>query len=146
MASSAIEKYLRESSGALTNDVVVYDAAVRFYSARNHEPAWGAQEDTARLLDAIGKTGDVGLNPKDYIPEDFDCEAATDPADIAKRDITLTAAFFELARDLRVGRARPPADPPAAQWQPAVPDLVPELQAALADHDFAGRFAGLEPT
>lgn len=146
LASSAIEKYLGESSGALTNDVVVYDATVRFYTARNHEPAWGAQEDTARLLDAIGKTGDVGLNPKDYIPEDFDFETATDPAAIARRDITLTAAFFELARDLRVGRARPPADPPAAQWQPAVPDLVPELQAALADHDFAGRFAGLEPT
>lgn len=144
--ASAIGRHLRESPGALTNDVVVHDAVARFYAARKDEPAWGSMDDAKSLRDAIAKVVDIGLSPKNYIDEGFDAGPASDPAASARRDITLTSAFFELARDLRVGRARPLADPPAAQWQPAVPDLVPELQAALADHDIGGRLSALEPT
>ncbi|HPA18947.1 MAG TPA: L,D-transpeptidase family protein [Verrucomicrobiae bacterium] len=147
LGTAAIEKFLRDAPGALTNDAIVSDAVTRFYAGRKNEPAWGADGAAAKFLEAIGRVGDLGLNPKNYLPADFDAAAPTSvPETIARRDITLTTAFFEIAHDIRVGRARPPADPPSAQWQPAVPDLVPELESALANGDFAGRLASMEPT
>lgn len=147
IGAAAVERLLRETPGAITNDAIVFDAVGRFYAGRTNEPAWVTGDAITRFVDSVGKVGELGLNPKDYLPADFDAAAAPEGGDaIARRDIALTSGFFELARDLRVGRARPPADPPALQWQPAVPDLVPELQAALANGDFAGRLAGLEPT
>lgn len=147
IGAAALDTFLRETPGAITNDAIVFEAVVRFYAGRKSEPAWGAGDGALRFAEAVSNVGDLGLNPKDYLSPDFDPSTTAEGGDaIARRDIALTAAFFELARDLRVGRARPPADPPAVQWQPAVPDLVPELQAALANGDFAARLAALEPT
>lgn len=146
LGASAVASLLREAPGALTNDAVVFDAVTRFYEARKCQPAWTG-ETSARLLECVAKVPELGLNPKDYLPPEPDPAAPAEGGDaLARRDVALTAGFFELARDLMVGRALPPADPPAAQWQPAVPDLVPELQASLASGDLAGRLAGLEPT
>ncbi len=106
-----------------------------FYSRRNFQPAWTA-DDADAMLDAIRHAADDGLNPTDYHLAAIELPQR-DPSTVAERDLLLTDSFFLLASHLLSGRIDPITIEPTWCLEPRTSDLVPALETALENHDIA---------
>jgi murein L,D-transpeptidase YcbB/YkuD len=129
------------ASGATTvaGERICAATAVRnFYTRRNNEPAWSA-ENVAALLRAIERSRDDGLEPSAYHPAAI---AKTRPA--GQLDLLATDAFCLLAAHLQRGRVEPEFLLPAWCAEAKI-DVAAVLQSALDANAVEETLARLAP-
>ena len=126
-----------------------------FYDARRGLPAWSDGESphpfTRAAIDAIGRAGEDGLDPRLYHRDRLDAlharlESRDDEraAVLAELDVLLTDAVFLLADHLLHGRIDSGSG--TTRLETTRPDLVPWLRRAIEEEDVAGALARLRST
>ena len=126
-------------STTVAGEKICAESSVRtFYTRRNFEPAWSA-ENLAALQRAIDAADDDGLNPNDYH------RAALASVRVPEqRDLLATDAFCLLGAHLQRGRVEPEFLLPAWCREPDI-DLAAILQAALDANAVEATLARLAP-
>ncbi len=112
-------EYLKTNHGSLNDSVKIRFSRLidSLYSANQYQPVWMREEKTIpeghSLLNLIQNSRLWGLFPNDYhynmlsfIDRAFalDTNAARNAALWARKDLLMTDAFFQMARDLKQGR------------------------------------------
>ena len=111
---------------------------VRFYEARQWQPAWNAT--TARaLVEAISQSPRHGLEPALFLTGPQQADAP------AEREAALSLAALSYADALARGRVDPTRIREVYTLDRPEPDLAQPLNAALEGGDLAGWFDGLAP-
>ena len=111
---------------------------VRFYEARQWQPAWNAT--TARaLVEAISQSPRHGLEPALFLTGPQQAEAP------AEREAALSLAALSYADALARGRVDPTRIREVYTLDRPEPELAQPLNAALESGDLAGWFNGLAP-
>ena len=130
-----------------------------FYAKHGHLLVWSDSTGkvlarTATLLDALGRAGDEGLEPRDYAVDRLSAlakEIADHPkgeraaSRLADFDLLATTAFFRYASDLTTGRVHP--DEVEKDWRANPPeiDVARALDEAIAQSQFPKLLASLPP-
>ena len=114
----------------------------RFYELRNHQPAWTG-EDRQRVLEALKKAGNEGLNAASYRAPALAKKAST--AKTMAWDVQVSAAFLRYARDVRTGRFQPNKLYKDVELPKADFDAPGELQAALTQKSLPAFIDTLPP-
>jgi murein L,D-transpeptidase YcbB/YkuD len=132
---------------------------VRFYTARQHHPAWIAGGRPTAALDAllggIKLAGGHGLDPVDYdvealaaerrLADDHWFQSRFAEERVAEIDVRTSYAFIRLGRDLIHGRLRPGDVDSRWKAEPSATDVVGVLEEALANDRVADALAELAP-
>ncbi|MBZ4415373.1 murein L,D-transpeptidase [Myxococcus sp. RHSTA-1-4] len=130
-------------------------ALLRFYEAREFQPAWFSEDGRARLraheyLDALGNAEAEGLSPERYHRSELDSalqalEQGDSGEDAWRRvELRLTSSFLTYASHLASGQV----SSRRVRWQlgrPEPVDLPAVLEGALASGDLAGTLRSLSP-
>jgi murein L,D-transpeptidase YcbB/YkuD len=117
----------------------VHDRAlVRFYEARNWQPAWTADAST-KLVAAIRSARRHGLDPDSFLDPVMRASAP------AAREAALSVAALAYAGALAHGRTNPKRMYEIYEIRRPDPDLAAGLNRALADKNVGAWIAGLAP-
>lgn len=155
----AIGAVLHSASGALARDVAPIlkkqlqatqasrstqsrEDVARFYELRDYQPAWTGA-DKQRVLEALKKAGDEGLNAASYRAPALAKKAST--AKIMAWDVQVSAAFLRYARDVRTSRYQPGKLYKDVELPKNTFDAADELQAALSQKAFPAYVDSLPP-
>lgn len=125
-------------------------ALVKFYQARNYEPAWRSLPAREELLQAIDEVANEGLHPSDY-HYDILANYAYRPLDQtgedlqADLDLLLSDAYLLLASHLHDGKLD--HETRSTRWQPAGQQrtMHDELDSAILQHRVYESLQGLKP-
>ncbi|HUO91334.1 MAG TPA: L,D-transpeptidase family protein [Rhizomicrobium sp.] len=103
---------LDSDAAAGTRDGIVAAQVKAFYAARDFRMVWSGDEDASERLtvvrSALERADRQGLRPRDYISELSRWGDGAKPGrDAAEFDVTMTAALFRYALDVRLGRTEP---------------------------------------
>jgi murein L,D-transpeptidase YcbB/YkuD len=131
----------------LASSVVLPD----FYERRGFEPAWTADADRARLLEALRASADDGLSPPDYhVPALESLARAASPDATADFDLLATDGLIRLAYHLRFGKVDVASIDPDWNFRPDLERAFSGPPAAalarlLEQHDLAAGLEALRP-
>lgn len=151
--------FLQTPSGAIARDVAPVlkkqlessqssrsaqsrEDVARFYELREYQPAWTGAEKQ-RVLEALKKAGNEGLNAASYRPPALSKKAGTTKT--MAWDVQVTAAFLRYARDVRTGRYEANKLYRDVELPKGSFDAPAELNAALTQNAFPAFIADLPP-
>jgi murein L,D-transpeptidase YcbB/YkuD len=121
-----------------------------FYDKLEFRAIWfddkGPTAKAKIFIDRLGRAGEHGLNPADYLYERLAKGVNSyDPAQRAVLEVMMSRAFARYAADINAGRIGPNRAVPGLYVRPVRPDPERLLMAAARTTDFAKYIDGLPP-